>query len=324
MPRLAGLIIAALFATLAPALAQQPAEVGQMRLRIQELENQNRQLLGQVETLSHQVRMLQNQLAGGTAGAPSGSTAQMQPPQPAQTAGAAAGQIQPPPMPQGTMQQGAIQPGTIQPGTMQPGGAGPSGTGNNNLAAGGFNQRQTPQQPVPGTAGPGAPPQTLGQVPGRPLDLNALTQAGQAITEQGQPFSGRIASAPSDSPKDAYDLSYGYILRGDYQSAQASFTDFLQRFPGDPLVGNARYWLGEAYFAQRQFREAAESFLTAYTEHKDGPKAPDSLLKLGMSLNQLQQKDAACSTFQQLGKEYPHASRTVLETMRAEASRAGC
>ncbi|MCB1476014.1 MAG: tol-pal system protein YbgF [Rhodobiaceae bacterium] len=305
MPRLAGFIVAALIATLSPAFAQQPTEVGQMRLRIQELENQNRQLLGQVETLSHQVRMLQSQIAGG---APAGSTAQMQP----------APALQPPPGQ--TTQAGAPPPGPMQPGPNPAMG----GSAGGNLASQGVGQTPVPQQPVPGTAGPGAPPQTLGQVPGRPLDLNALTQAGQAITEQGQQFSGRIASAPSDSPKDAYDLSYGYILRGDYQSAQVSFTDFLQRFPGDPLAGNARYWLGEAHFAQGQFREAAESFLTAYTEHKDGPKAPDSLLKLGMSLNQLQQKDAACSTFQQLGKEYPHASRNVLETMRAEASRAGC
>lgn len=291
------MIICLLAAAPAPARAQSGAEIGQLNLRIQALEERNRQLTGQVEQLGHQVRQLQDlarrqqedieyrlqQLEGGKPGLrPSSSSSSSDAPQ-------------------------ATPPRAPATRTTAPAAA-PSAA------------------PVPGagSAAVGQPPQVLGQVPGNPLDLSAVTQAGQAIEEQGRELSGRLAAAPSGSPKDAYDLSYGYILRADYASAAAGFSDFLARFPQDPLAGNAQYWLGEAHFAQGQYRNAADSFLKAYSQYPGSAKAPDALLKLGMSLNQMQQTDAACSAFREVGNKFPNASRTVRETARAEMSRAGC
>ena len=66
---------------------------------------------------------------------------------------------------------------------------------------------------------------------------------------------------PSQTPRDEYDLAYGYVLRKDYALAEDGFRSFLSRYPGDRLTGDATYWLGESLFQRQRFRDAAEAFL---------------------------------------------------------------
>jgi tol-pal system protein YbgF len=181
--------------------------------------------------------------------------------------------------------------------------------------------------------------QTLGTIPGRPLDLaSALGQplpdsrypqqptlgTGPGGTMAAPSQNSQLALAPSGDPKDIYDLSYGYILRGEFDLAEASFRDFLVQYPNDPLAGNAVYWLGESLFARGMYRDAADAFLKGYSEYPDGAKAPDSLYKLGMSLKELGQAEAACSTFTEIGRRYPHAPQAVLERTHSELQKIGC
>ena len=89
---------------------------------------------------------------------------------------------------------------------------------------------------------------------------------------------------PSDSPKDAYDLAYGYILRRDYALAEDGFRTFLSKYPNDRQAPEAQYWLGESLFQRQLYREAAENFLNVSTRYETTPKAPDALLRLGQAL----------------------------------------
>ena len=170
----------------------------------------------------------------------------------------------------------------------------------------------------------GAPPTNLGTLPANE-PLNIIPPAISAEPQTGGTgSSGSVALAVPSDPQTAYDVAYAFILQQDYPAAQDAFASFLDSYPSDALSGNARYWLGESYFAQGQYREAADAFLNGYQLHKNGSKAPDSLLRLGMSLAQLGQKDAACASFAELKKSFPKASGQVKQQAAREAKNAGC
>jgi tol-pal system protein YbgF len=132
------------------------------------------------------------------------------------------------------------------------------------------------------------------------------------------------ASETSNDPKQAYETAYGYLLQRDYGSAETGFTDFLKKFPSDSLAGNAQYWLGETYFVRGQYKAAASAFLKGYQNFGQSGKAPDSLLKLAMSLDRLGQKDAACSSFAELSTKFPSAPQSVKNRAQSERQRVGC
>jgi tol-pal system protein YbgF len=138
------------------------------------------------------------------------------------------------------------------------------------------------------------------------------------------PLPGGGASEADVAPKQLYETAYGYLLQRDYGAAEAAFEDFLQRFPSDPLAGNAQYWLGESLFVRGQYRSAAGAFLKGYQTYGRNAKAPESLLRLAMSLQRLGQKDAACSSFNELASKYPSAPPHVKTSAQAERQKAGC
>jgi tol-pal system protein YbgF len=125
-------------------------------------------------------------------------------------------------------------------------------------------------------------------------------------------------------PKQLYETAYGYLLQRDYGAAEVAFDDFLKRFPSDSLSGNAQYWLGESHFVRGQYKAAAGAFLKGYQTYAQSAKAPDSLLKLAMSLDRLGQKDAACSSFSELNSKFPNAPQSVKTRAQSERQRVGC
>ncbi|MFD0464354.1 tetratricopeptide repeat protein [Microvirga aerilata] len=86
----------------------------------------------------------------------------------------------------------------------------------------------------------------------------------------------------------------------------------------------ATFWLGETYLQRSRYREAAEHFLSVSAEHPDAAKAPDALLRLGISLNGLGAKDRACAVFSELDRKYPQASAAVRQTSEREQKRIKC
>jgi tol-pal system protein YbgF len=128
----------------------------------------------------------------------------------------------------------------------------------------------------------------------------------------------------SADPKQLYETAYGYLLQRDYGAAEVAFDDFLKKFPADSLSGNAQYWLGESHFVRGQYKAAAGAFLKGYQSYAQSAKAPDSLLKLAMSLDRLGQKDAACSSFSELNTKFPNAGQSVKARAQSERQRVGC
>ena len=162
-----------------------------------------------------------------------------------------------------------------------------------------------------GIAPTGRPPAVVAAVPGGNVSSEALPSA---------------AASPDDQAgaRQLYETAYGYLLQGDYGAAETAFDDFLKRFPSDTLAGNAQFWLGESFFVRSQFKSAAAAFLKGYQSYGKSAKAPDSLLKLAMSLGRLGQKDAACSSFAELNTRFPAASADVKSRATAEKQRTGC
>jgi tol-pal system protein YbgF len=137
-----------------------------------------------------------------------------------------------------------------------------------------------------------------------------------------------VAGLPAESgdanPKQLYETAYGYLLQQDYGAAEAAFDDFLKRFSTDSLAGNAQYWLGESFYVRGNYKAAAGAFLKGYQTYAKSSKAPDSLLKLAMSLDRLGQKDAACSSFSELNTRFPTAPPHIKSRAQSERQRLGC
>jgi tol-pal system protein YbgF len=134
-----------------------------------------------------------------------------------------------------------------------------------------------------------------------------------------------VAALPStDDPDELYRNAYEFILSGDYPTAETGFRDHISRFPADPKTSDAHYWLGEAMLQQKKYRDAAEVFLQSNRDYPDSAKAPDMLLKLGVSLNQLNQHDVACATFKEVSKRYPKASDALKQKVKQEQALAAC
>ncbi|MFC3230318.1 tol-pal system protein YbgF, partial [Marinibaculum pumilum] len=114
------------------------------------------------------------------------------------------------------------------------------------------------------------------------------------------------------------------IRVGQLADAEAALQSFLKDYPKDDLAGNAQYWLGETYYARNEYEQAAAAFLAGYRNHPKSQKAPDNLLKLGVSLVAMGQKAEACPVFSNLLSEFPNAPRLILDRARSEQQRAGC
>jgi tol-pal system protein YbgF len=113
------------------------------------------------------------------------------------------------------------------------------------------------------------------------------------------------------------------LLRRQFGNAESGFQSFLDKYRDHSLAGNAQYWLGETYYVQGDYKTAAKSFLTGYQEFPKSRKAADSLLKLGLSLNRLGQKEQACAAYSAVGEKFPKATE-ARKRAQNELKRAGC
>jgi tol-pal system protein YbgF len=168
-------------------------------------------------------------------------------------------------------------------------------------------------------AKPGAD-QASPQGQGGPESLLPPSEGGGA---GGEPPS-LMAALPSGDAQSLYEQGYGAMLQKDYAGAEGAFRQLVDSYPNDPLAGNAQYWLGDSFYARREYKNAADAFLKGYKKYKSGQKAPDTLLKLGMTLAELGQKDAACSTFGELKTKFPAAPEHIREEAKSERKKAGC
>jgi tol-pal system protein YbgF len=149
-------------------------------------------------------------------------------------------------------------------------------------------------------------------------------KTGGAAPAAGPPASSQTAGLPPKTPREQYARAFSLLEKRNYEEAGAGFSEFLKSSPDDPLADNARYWLGETYYARGEYARSAEIFLNAYEKNKAGPKAPDILLKLGLSLAGLDKKKEACASFRELNRAFPNAPGAVKERAAEESKRLNC
>ena len=180
------------------------------------------------------------------------------------------------------------------------------------------------------TLNPNAPgaPQALGSLPASPPPKPgemADASIGLPQTARGNSSGTAVATlAPSQTPKDEFDLAYGYVLRRDYGLAEEGFRAFLSKYPNDRLTGDATFWLGESLYQRQRFRDAAEAFLNASTKFESNARAPEALLRLGQSLAALGEKEAACASLGEVLRKFPRASAGVKQGVEREQKRVRC
>jgi tol-pal system protein YbgF len=136
------------------------------------------------------------------------------------------------------------------------------------------------------------------------------------------------ASAPptaSGAPgEQLYHDAFKLLQDGDYAAAARAFKSFVQSNPKHPLAGSAQYWLGETYYARRDYQQAMVAFAEGYKTYKTSPKGPDNLLKLGITLAAMNKKRDACAVFQRFNQDYPRATDLQKRRIDQERQRNSC
>lgn len=195
---------------------------------------------------------------------------------------------------------------------------------------------------IEGPAGGGAAPQegaTPGLQPrgrmdegldGEPARLTPRPPAAATLEDsmKNRPPPGGAAgigaALPAGSPEEQYAQAFGLLRTGDYAAAATGLEGFLRDNPDHELAGNATYWLGEAWYVQKDYKKAANYFLEGFQKYPKSRKGPDNLLKLGMTLAALDHKSEACQTLKEISKNYPQAPEKVTQKASLERERLRC
>jgi tol-pal system protein YbgF len=161
-----------------------------------------------------------------------------------------------------------------------------------------------------------------GQVLVAPSGTGSGSDEGNTLVPEKVETAALGDSATND-PEVLYERSYESLLRRRFTDAEVGFRGFITNHRDHSLAGNAQYWLGETFYVQGDYKQAAQAFLTGYRDYPKSRKAADSLLKLGLSLNRLGQKEQACAAFSQVGSQFPKAAE-ARKRAQVESRRGGC
>jgi tol-pal system protein YbgF len=302
-------------ADLVTRLGRMEATIRELTGRIEQLQYRNQQLEQQVQRLQQEEAAVRGEGGAARPAAPPARPAGQYPQptysQPPANPPVVSSQISPPaeiPPPSGGRARGDAFDPSANPNA--PGAPRPLGT---STAA------NEPPPPVSDGARPIGAPLDLSTPGGRPGELPPPPPSNPNGTGAMQ-----ATLPPGNSPKDQYDLAYGYVLRKDYPQAAETFRGFLRQYPSDHLAPEAQYWLGESMFQQQQYRDAAESFLAVSTKYETTARAPEALLRLGQSLAALGEKEAACASLGEVLRKYPRTSSSVKQAVDREQKRGRC
>ncbi len=165
-------------------------------------------------------------------------------------------------------------------------------------------------------------------LPQEVLPGTSVAVAGASIAPVLQTVPAPVPSDPailsSAGPQAQYDEALRMLNLGEFEAAGAALEALVSQHPQHEVSGNAQYWLGDMHLRLGRHSEAARAFLDSFKGWPQGPKAPDSLLKLGMTFAGLGQQKEACLTFTEFPKRYPNASPTLLRRAQIEAERTQC
>ena len=171
-------------------------------------------------------------------------------------------------------------------------------------------------------------PQDLGSISYKDTDTGEENQEIQSIettnTVVTETFVSEEKILPDGTPNEQYEFATSFLKVGDYNMAERAFREFVDVNPEHNLAGNAQYWYAETFRIRQLFTDAASAYLEGYQKYPKSQKAPINLLKLGVSLVQIGEKDQGCLMISGVQKEYPKANQSVLQKAKYEEKKFEC
>jgi len=186
------------------------------------------------------------------------------------------------------------------------------------------NLSEKPLTQLPGSS----KPQDFGASPGYQTKnlpseqtINSVETAQTVITETPEKKDSLL---PDKLPAEQYEFAVSFMKIGDYETAEFALKEFIEKNKDHDLAGSAQYWYGETFRIRQLYSDAATAYLDGYQNYPKSKKAPDNLLKLGITMVQLGEKDQGCKMILGLKKEYPKASKSVLQKAQYEQKKFKC
>ena len=171
-------------------------------------------------------------------------------------------------------------------------------------------------------------PQDLGAVSYKSSETNEVTQQTQSIDTTGtvitETFISEEKILPNDKPDKQYEFATSFLKQGDYTTAERALREFVMTNPEHKMAGSAQYWYAETFRIRQLYTDAASAYLEGYQKYPKSEKAAINLLKLGVSLVQIGEKDQGCLMITGVKKEYPGAKQSVLQKAKYEEKKFEC
>ena len=171
-------------------------------------------------------------------------------------------------------------------------------------------------------------PQDLGSISYKDSETKSLTQETSSIETTAsivtENFITEEKILPNENPKKQYEFATGLLKVGDYNTAERAFKEFVTTNPDHKLAGNAQYWYAETFRIRQLYTDAASAYLEGYQKYPKSEKAPINLLKLGVSLVQIGEKDQGCLMIVGVKKQYPDANQSILQKAKYEEKKFEC
>ena len=171
-------------------------------------------------------------------------------------------------------------------------------------------------------------PQDFGAAPGyqtsnlpKKQTINSVESAQTVISEEPEK---RESLLPNKPPEEQYEFAVSFMKIGDYETAEFALREFIDKNKDHDLAGSAQYWYGETFRIRQLYSDAATAYLDGYQNYPKSKKAPDNLLKLGITMVQLGEKDQGCKMISGIKKEYPKANKSVLQKAQYEQKKFKC
>jgi tol-pal system protein YbgF len=171
-------------------------------------------------------------------------------------------------------------------------------------------------------------PQDLGSISYKDTETSETTQQTLSIettsTIVSEVFQSEEKILPNDTPEKQYEFATSFLKVGDYNTAERAFNEFVILNPEHNLAGNAQYWYAETFRIRQLYTDAASAYLEGYQKYPKSNKGPINLLKLGVSLVQIGEKDQGCLMITGVKEQYPDANQSVLQKAKYEEKKFEC
>jgi tol-pal system protein YbgF len=172
-------------------------------------------------------------------------------------------------------------------------------------------------------------PQDLGTISYKDTETSETSQQIQSVdttaTVVTETFQAEEKILPQDlSPEKQYEFATSFLKVGDYSTAERAFREFVLSNSEHQLAGSAQYWYAETFRIRQLYTDAASAYLEGYQKYPKGTKAPINLLKLGVSMVQIGEKDQGCKMINGVELQYPKANQSVIQKAKYESKKFEC